>query len=148
MGNTQKDWLDELADDAGTVEIRTPQGKKSISFKYPETKDLVAINAFLQTPQDKQGDHDGGVVGFMSDVIGMCCNATVKDLRKREPSEWARVLNATSPKDVKISPIAAKALELCGLDTITEGIEGLTVEDRDKDGKVEKTKKAITPVPS
>ena len=143
-----EDWLDELADNAGEIAVETSRGKQVIDFKYPETKDLIAIQETLSIDDEQKEKYAGGVVGFMSDVIGMCCSATVKGLRRREPHEWTRVLNATSPKDVKMSPIAVKALALCGLETITEGIEALAIDDGDGGAKVEKVAEAITEVPS
>ena len=143
-----QDWLDELADDAGSIDVETARGKQVVAFKYPETKDLIAIQEILSVSDEQKEGYDGGVVGFMSDVIGMCCSATVKGLRKREPHEWTRVLNATSPEDMKMSPIAVKALSLCGLETITEGIEAIAIDDGDGGAKVEKVAEAITVVPS
>ena len=145
MENAQ-DWLDELADDAGSIDVETARGKQVIEFKYPETKDLIAIRETLSADDEQKEGHEGGIIGWMSYLIGMSCTATVKGVRTREPQEWARVLNATSPGDVKISPIAVKAMALCGLETVTEGIEALGVNDAD--AKVEKIAEAITEVPS
>ena len=142
-----RDFLDELTDNAGSVEL---YGIK-VRFRLPDAPEIGRVKQVANVTEKEQNEFLGGPAMWTFMFAGHCLAASVipdENVRERTPDEWTRVVynehieHHEKAGDIVMPPIASMAIHVCGFRNIDN------LDDPSINNNLDKAKKEIGDVPT